>query len=434
MNIKHILSFLLVFSQTGLYAQYGEQFDNRGFEQWTSRRSVSEPTHWHSGGTATGFFSSFVSSQIEASTQTRPGSSGSKSVRLYPTKVLGVTANGNMTNGRMNAGSMSVTGSGNYNYTQRSSDAFNTPLTMVPDSLTIWVCFRSESSTQIADARAAVHGNADYKFVADGTEEPMEQLVATARQGFTRTAPSNGGMTWRRLSIPFEKNGPCNDPRYVLFTIATNIVPGEGSDNDDLFVDDLLLVYNPSLHMEQLEKYHYESGERISIPFTLNGSMSADNLNASPNQVIAQLSDSDGCFDNPFELGRITTNESGTITATIPDFTPTARYKVRIVSTNYPMVGDNIQEIEFGDSYGADDHETPRCNIFPNPTQSFLNVQSSTDINELRIIDLTGITLIQESLPGMRDATLDVSYLRPGIYFLQIKTSNGVSLHQIIKL
>ena len=94
-----------------LSAQYGPQFDNRGFEQWTTREvtSVSEPVHWHSGGTATGTWSSFLSSQIEQSSQIRPGSSGSKSVRLFPDSVLGVTANGTLTNGRMNAGSMSAT-------------------------------------------------------------------------------------------------------------------------------------------------------------------------------------------------------------------------------------------------------------------------------------------------------------------------------------
>lgn len=435
MNMKRIILFFLVFSHVGLYAQYGKQFDNRGFEQWTSRsrRSVAEPVRWHSGGTASGTFSGFVSSQVEESSQTRPGSGGSKSVRIYPTKILGITANGNMTNGRMNAGSMSATGSGNYNYTQRSNEAFNTPLTEIPDSLTVWVCFRSESATQNADARAAVHGDADYKFIANGTEEPAEMLVATARQGFRRTTTANGGMTWRRLSIPFTKNGPCNDVRYLLFTITTNAIPGEGSDEDDLFVDDILLVYNPSLHMGQLDKFHYEAGENIRIPFTLTGTMSADNLNASSNQVIAQLSDASGSFSNPIELGRITTNESGVITAQLPDLGSSATYKVRVVSTNYPMVGDNIQEIEIGNSSGIGDNEQPICNIFPNPTHSSINVSASADIDEVRILNLQGATLMKQAIRG-KDITLDVSNFCAGIYFLQIIAANSNSLHQIIKL
>ena len=227
--------FVLFVFCVNLSAQYGPQLDNRGFEQWTTREvsSVSEPVHWHSGGTATGTWSGFLSSQIEQSSQTRPGSSGNKSARLFPDSVLGVTANGTLTNGRMNAGSMSATGSGNYNYTQRAESAFNTPIGQLPDSLSVWVCFRSQSSTDKAQVKAVVHGNADYKIIANGTEEPADMHVATAVQSFTRTAPANGAYTWHRLSIPFNNNGPCTDVRYILLTATTNETPGTGSTNDD---------------------------------------------------------------------------------------------------------------------------------------------------------------------------------------------------------
>lgn len=326
-----------------LNAQYGPQIENRGFEQWTNR--VSEPVHWHSGGTATGSFSGFVSSQIEQSSQTRPSSSGTKSVRVYPSSVLGITANGNLTNGRMNAGSMSATGSGNYNYTQRAQSAFNSPISQLPDSLTVWVCFRSQSTSDKAQVKAVVHGDADYRLVADGTEDPANMHVATAALSFTRTSSAGGAYTWRRLSIPFNNNGPCTDVRYILMTATTNETPGSGSTNDDLFVDDMLLVYNPTLAMGQLSTTQFNVGSSITIPFTLTGTMSPDNLNASANQVIAQLSDANGNFNSPTELGRTTTNTSGSITAQIPNVTAGSGYRVRVVSTNYPLVGGNIQTI-----------------------------------------------------------------------------------------
>ena len=349
-NKLKFLSILLIISfiSLNLSAQYGPQLDNRGFEQWTNR--VSEPTHWHSGGTASGTFSSWVSSQIEQSTQTRPGSSGTKSVRLYPESVWGVTANGNLTNGRMNAGSMSATGSGNYNYTQRSQTAFNTPITQLPDSLTLWVCFRCQSTSDKAQVKAVVHGDADYKIIADGTEEPMDKHVATALSSFTRTSAANGAYTWRRLSIPFQNTGPCTDVRYILMTATTNETPGSGSTSDDLFVDDILLVYNPTLNMGQLASNSYAPGATITIPFTLTGTMSPDNLNKAANEVIAQLSDANGNFAPPTELGRVTTNNSGSITAQIPNVPSGSGYRIRLVSTNYPMVGGNIQTISIAPS------------------------------------------------------------------------------------
>ena len=336
-------TILLIFSllNIGLYAQYGDQLINRGFEEW----SGEEPVHWHSNGTATGSWSGLLpDGQIEQSGHARPGSTGSKSVRLIPKTVWGVTANGNLTNGRMNAGSTSATGSSNYNQTKRSESAFNMPLSMLPDSLTIWVCFRSNSTSTKGQVKAVVHGNTDYKIIANGTEDPTNMHVATAVLSFNRTSTSGGSYTWRRLSIPFNNSGPCTDVRYVLMTTTTNETPGSGSTDDDLFIDDALLVYNPTLTMGNLASTSYVSGAAITIPFTLTGTMSPDNLNATANAVIAQMSDANGSFNNPTELGRVTTNTSGSISTQIPAVA-SGNYQIRVISTNYPMVGGNSQQV-----------------------------------------------------------------------------------------
>ena len=343
------ISSFFIFSvlSLNLSAQYGPQFDNRGFEQWTNR--ANEPSHWHSGGTADGSYSSFLPDDlIESSTQKRPGSSGTKSVRLVPKEVgflwWTYVANGCLTNGRMHADDSDPDGSGNYNYTKRSEGVFNTPINQLPDSLSVWVCFRCTTTTDKAQVKAVVHGNADYKIIADGTESPAEMHVATAVQSFSRTSTANGAYTWRRLSIPFNNNGPCTDVRYILFTATTNETPASGSTSDDLFIDDVLLIYNPSLSLNQLASNSYSPGAAITIPFTLTGTMSPENLNASANQVIAQLSDTNGSFNNPTVLGGVTTNSSGSITATVPNLSA-GNYSVRVVSTNYPMIGQNIQQI-----------------------------------------------------------------------------------------
>ena len=433
--MKRLFCGIFVFSFLCLTvsAQYGPQLDNRGFEQWTTREvtSVSEPVHWHSGGTATGTWSGFLSSQIEQSSQTRPGSSGGKSVRLFPDSVLGVTANGTMTNGRMNAGSMSATGSGNYNYTQRSESAFNTPINQLPDSLTVWVCFRSQSSTDKAQVKAVVHGNADYKLIANGTEEPADMHVATAVSSFTRTSTANGAYTWRRLSIPFNNSGPCTDVRYILLTATTNETPGTGSTNDDLFVDDVLLVYNPTLRMEQLASNEFTINSTISIPFTLSGTMSPENLNATPNVVIAQLSDANGNFSNPIELGRVTTNTSGSITAQIPTVSAGQHYKIRVVSTNYPMIGGNIQEISIINTSAIEDH-VASCQIYPNPFNSTLSIMTEKTVKNILIYDVFG-RLVKRQPASETQIDLDLSGLSWGVYMLRLDYGDSISTHRIVK-
>ena len=360
---KNLKSFSILFFfsilSISVWGQYGPQFDNPGFENWTNR--ASEPVHWHSGGTATGTWSSMMPNSVEQSSQTRPGSTGSKSVRLVPSSVFGVTANGTVTNGRINAGSMSPSGSSNYNYTQRDQNVYNTPITQLPDSLTVWVCFRSQSTSHKAQVKAVVHGNADYKVKADGTEEPTNMHVATADQRFTRHSANGGAYNWTRLSIPFVNNGPCTDVRYILLMATTNETPGSGSTNDDLFLDDVLLVYNPTLSMGQLASTSFTPGDAVTIPFTLTGTMSPSNLNASANQVIAQLSDANGNFNTPTELGRVTTNTSGNITAQIPNVPDGQQYRIRVVSTNYPMVGQNIQQVTISSP-------TYTINVTANPT------------------------------------------------------------------
>ncbi len=387
-------------------AQYGTQFENRGFENWAnfgSGNDTYEPIHWHSGMSASGTFSGFLSKQIEPSNQVRPGSSGTRSVRMWPKSVMGVTANGNLTCGRMNAGSMSASGSSNYNYTQRSDARFNTPINTIPDSLTVWVCFRSASPSQNARARALIHGDADFKEVANGTLDPSDKLVATAMTSFHRTSEANGSYTWRRLSVPFVQNGPCNDPRYILFTITTNEVPGAGGTADDMYVDDILLIYNPSIQMGALPQSHYLIGEELTIPFTLTGTMSPDNLDKEPNQVIAQLSAANGSFSSPTELGRITTNTSGSLTVNIPQGIFTGEhYRIRLVTTNYPMISeDNGFDISIDSPTGL--AEAPM----------------EEEALDVKTYDITG-----KEMPGTN--------LAPGIYIFKYFYSNSCKSEKVV--
>lgn len=417
------LIFCLCLSHMLGLAQYGTQFENRGFETWAnfgSNANTNEPVHWHASKSADGTFSGFLSQQIEPSAIVRPGSPGTKSVRIYPVSVMGVTANGNFLNGRMHAGSMSATGSGNYNYTQRSDARFNTPITTVPDSLTVWVCFRSTSASQQAEACAAVHGDADFKFVSNGTMDPADKLVAIARQRFTRTATAGGNYTWRRLSIPFTQSGPCTDPRYILFTITTNKDPGEGSTSDDLFVDDVLLVYNPTIQMGAIPHDHYLPGEELTIPFTITGTMSPDNLNKAPNQVVAQLSDANGSFNTPVELGRSTTDHSGSLTVTIPATIPVGEhYRIRLVTTNYPMISeDNGTDLTIYSADEITENKEDRLNVYPNPANQVIHCASEEKMTEVALLTLTG-ERVWSSKEISEAIDIPVSGLNAGIYLVK---------------
>ena len=77
---------------------YGQQFDNYGFENWEqvgSSWSFSgtkyhyEPVEWNSFKTSEGTFSGLASDQISESNEKRPGTTGSKSAKVFSKKVMG---------------------------------------------------------------------------------------------------------------------------------------------------------------------------------------------------------------------------------------------------------------------------------------------------------------------------------------------------------
>src|SRR5690554_3469797 len=78
-----------------------QQIQNGGFENWENVPGGSEPVNWNSFLTAGGFFSNLADNQIEESTDVRPGSTGSKSIKIWSrTPLPGLVANGNLTLGR----------------------------------------------------------------------------------------------------------------------------------------------------------------------------------------------------------------------------------------------------------------------------------------------------------------------------------------------
>ena len=333
----------LILKSSSRSTPYGQQFGNYTFEEWeTVNSSYLEPVNWNSFMTADGksTLKKYLKDQIAKSTEIRPGSTGSYSARIFSTStniiITKIIANANMTTGQIYAGSTTANNDGNYNFTKRSDDNFNTVLTTIPDSLTVWVAFKpKDASKGNARITTTIHGDADLKQQAKSGDSPTDMVCATANQEIEATSTS--AVVWKRVTIPFVA-GPHNDPRYILTTFNTNKTPGGGSEGDELYIDDICLIYNPSLEMDYLAQTEFDgSNMNIEVPFTLDGSMSVYNLNAAANEVIAQLSDADGSFANPIELGRVTTDVSGTINGVIPADLAEGTYKVRVVSTNYPM-------------------------------------------------------------------------------------------------
>jgi hypothetical protein len=68
--------------------------------------------------------------------------------------------------------------------------------------------------------------------------------------------------------------------------------------------------------------------------------------------------------------------------------------------------------------------------LYPNPVNSRFNIQATGDY-QISITDLAGRILATYKLTGQ--ASIDVSWLNPGVYFVKFENSNGTELKKIIK-
>lgn len=231
------------------------QIPNSDFEAFHTEtmgsNTAEEPNHWHSFMSCTGQLASIVSSVIHTfpeTTELRPNTTGTKSVKVVSGKVFGIVANGTITTGRLKAGSMTPASSENCAFldlantdTDANRDPFYTVMRAMPDSLAVWVKFK-QGTTSAKYPYASVNA-----VITDGTyyQDPQggENFVAQAQNAKIESKD----FAWQRISCPFVYKDNGLTPRAILATVTTNPEPSKASGEDVLYVDDLELIYNSHL-------------------------------------------------------------------------------------------------------------------------------------------------------------------------------------------
>lgn len=230
----HLLTIILLLGPQF----YAQQIGNSGFENWDNLGSnQEEPTNWSSFKTATGSFAAFGSKQVERSSTVRSGATGTYSARIWSKSTLGIMANGVLTTGRMNMGSSNLSSPDNYNYTVLNDAAFSEALTLAPDSIVFWARYTAGASEK-AGMHAVIHDQFSVQDPINAASEPY--VVADANFQFS---PTNNN--WVRFSVPFTYTVNTGlAPKFILLTFTTNHIPGGGSANDEVLIDDVELIYN----------------------------------------------------------------------------------------------------------------------------------------------------------------------------------------------
>jgi len=223
----------------------GYQLPNPSFEAWhASAEDFVEPNGWHSFESATGALALAAGHHIDKSEDAH---SGAASARIFSTSIFGIIANGTMTTGRMNADAMSAVDPANHAYLDigmngidGNGDPFYAPLCSRPDSVALWVKFKQgtpNSEHPYATVSAVI---TDGTYYQDPEDKEYTNVVAKAKDN--KIATTDG--EWVRISAPFDYTKNAVDPKAVLVTVSTNADAGQGSGEDELFVDDIAFIYN----------------------------------------------------------------------------------------------------------------------------------------------------------------------------------------------
>lgn len=142
-----------------------------------------------------------------------------------------------------------------------------------------------------------------------------------------------------------------------------------------------ILIYRGSLFVGGDFTYTYPYHQRFLFKSAIKKTLSIDSISSAPNCIggglkipftisseanqgnvfTAELSNADGCFDNPIIIGNLTGNTSGVILAKLPsNIISSGKYRLRVVSTSPPLIspdngfGITISQLSISTGFTAD--------------------------------------------------------------------------------
>ena len=294
------------FDVVAVFGTGGYQIKNSGFEYFhkatytsgSNEYSSDEPNAWHSFMSSKGSLAGAVriTTNTFISDDVRPNSLGTSSVRVVSSVAmpgfLNIPANGTMTTGQMQAGAMSASDPANCAFldfeneaVDGNGDPFYTVLNGKPDALTVWVKFKQGQDlgeNKYATVSAVITDGTYYQDPED-PEETYKNVVAKAQN---KTIESKD-FAWQQLTIPFDYDTYASnnaEAKAILVTISTNATPGVGSKDDknpdQLYVDDIALVYNAGLESLSIKgtDVTLEEGKTSYEISNLTGELTLDDI------------------------------------------------------------------------------------------------------------------------------------------------------------
>lgn len=233
---------------------------------------------------------------------------------------------------------------------------------------------------------------------------------------------NNGPFTWERLpSVSRTMNfrvtvrdnasgaGGCNDHADVTVTVDANSGPFEVTSPNTLGI------------------VWYETQTRTvtwDVANTNNAPVSCQNVD-----IFLSI---DGGNNFPITLATGVPN-TGSAQIVVPsEFTNIARVMVMSEEgTFFDMSNFNFTILEA--FAGMDEVVNGDLELYPNPTNDMVNVLWSGDVQTIELVDIQGKTIETFEVSDVKTTAINLESLSSGVYMIRVTSSEGTSIHQVIK-
>ena len=292
------------------FGENGYQIGNSDFEAYHEAKyeeaTSDEPDFWHSFMSCTGKYASkvskathtYINDVLDDDNNVRPGSTGTKSLKVVSTIVdfFNIPANGTVTTGRLQAGAAIASKTDNCSFMDLSKtdvdaigDPFEARLNGQPDAMKVWVKFKQGPLEK--KNREYVYATVNA-VITDGTYYQDPEAKGVTYKNVVAKATNNKieskDFAWQELTVPFDYDTYAAnnaDTKAILVTFSTNAQPGVGSTDantpDELWIDDMSLVYYSQLSSLTVKGASVTGFDKDTYDYnmTCEGEVTADDIN-----------------------------------------------------------------------------------------------------------------------------------------------------------
>lgn len=231
------------------------------------------------------------------------------------------------------------------------------------------------------------------------------------------------------LFMAFESGSACMEVSSIALTIPfeTDTASfGNGFTEDAMFLNkNLLLENNNALGQGATVRLYYTQIELQKLVADFNATYGSSKT-VSDIKIIRYFEN--GFVDHSVANNNLETGYS-VLAATLNSYGDDYYFEIDCSGVN-TVIGEVRVALLTGENLGTENLTVSTLKVYPNPTNSILNIQTDQPIDSITITDISGRTTTVQS--SVKDG-IDVSNLSDGIYFIAVKTDNGFFREKFIK-